>query len=181
MWCVWMLACGAEPGPIKSERTEPTVSLAPEAEGQVEQVVWTDLGTRFPQPGPAMPTALAALVPGQGGAEARDVLQAAKQPGVRIVAQPIDDHLVAQTLLAGDEGLGVTLILDADGASLQQVDLALPTTEAEAALSGRWGPPTETVFDKEIRVYRWRRDGAPWVAELREVGDGKSVLKYSAP
>lgn len=179
--CLLLLACGADPGPIRSTPSEPTVELAPPTEGLAQEVVWTDLGAFFPEAGPALPAGLSALVPGTNGAEARAVLDAARVPGVPIVAQPVGGHLVANTLLAGPESVGATLILDPDGAALQEIDLSLPTTAAEAALAGRWGPPTETVFEGEARVFRWRRDGAPWQAELRAVQDGKSVLKFRAP
>lgn len=172
-----MVACGA-PEPVRSTPTAPTVDLGGDRK---QEIVWTDLAEVFPTRPCALPGPLAGLVPGMGGAAAREVLDAARQPGVRVMGEPRGDAMVFSTLFAGHPTLGITLVLDADGAALREVQLSVPSEVAQPMLTARWGPADEVEFRPEGRsVHRWREPGATWVVELLPIEGDRHVVRYHA-
>ncbi|MCB9687621.1 MAG: hypothetical protein H6735_21450 [Alphaproteobacteria bacterium] len=163
MWLT-LIACSAD-APIRSVPTEPTTQL----EKQVEepQIVWSDLADLFDPEPASLPIALKDLAPGMAGKPAIELLDHAHQPAVPITVKPVADHLVASTLMAGREDVGIVLIFDLDGRALQEVQLALPDDEAMPVLSVKWGNASSFTTDAADRpVYRWTREGAAWDASL---------------
>lgn len=174
-WFV-LLACGSGQETMRSTPMETTVDLRPPAE-VAAPVVFSGLAELFP-PTVGMPRSIATLTPGMQGEAARALLVEVHRPGIRVIAQRRGGFLVALSELAEAEGVGVALILADGGASLHEVDMSLPTAEAEAVLGELWGEPEATTFDDQgSPVYRWV--GQPWTAQLQRV-EKKSVLKYMA-
>jgi hypothetical protein len=180
MLVVWtMLAgCGFPEEPLRSQPTEPTVSLKPAEEPP--GIVWSDLAGLFPEAGPALPAPLAGLVPGQPADAALAVLEAARHPGGRIRTTTLGGHPVVHAVLRDRPDVAVSLVLDKTGATLEQVNIALPSDEALAVLGERWGAPTMTSGPNGTPVPRWSREGAAWAAQLEPAEPG-SILAYRAP
>lgn len=180
---------------IRSVPTEPTRQLVDP--GEQEEIVWTDLAEAFPATPAAPPVGLEGLRPGLLGAEVRALVDAAHQPGVPVIGRTVEGRLVLTTLLKGFDNVGLTVILDEEGAALEHLEVSLPDAAALPMLSVRWGEPTSMDMDAAGHpVYRWA--GATWRVELRTVdpaqavrqehptaraaaADRKAVLVYSAP
>jgi hypothetical protein len=173
MWVVCWIACSGEPERISSVPSPPAVELGDAAEGD-PAVVWTELGGLFSSE-VGLPADLAELTPGTSGARAREILDAAHRPGIQIMGKVMAGHTVLSSELKSFEGVGVTLILDAEGAALQQVDLSLPHDQALVLLGQQWGDPSETSMAEGKATYTWR--GEPWTVELHDAGD-KAVVKF---
>lgn len=174
----WMalLACG-EPEGVRSRPVSPTVTF----ETQPQGIVWTDLVPLFPQQKVSLPSTLAALRPGMDAASARAILDAAKQPGVKILSQKIEAHTALGTQLAGASDLGVTLILDEAGA-LSAVNLSLPDNVALSLLVDRWGEPSRSEMgDGAIGRYSWADGSQPWQATLMPDPDKKVAIIEFTP
>ncbi len=196
MWFL-LLSCDREPGPIRSAPTEPTRDLVEQAAD--EAIVWTDLTEAFPKVAAAPPVGLEGMKPGLPGAEVRAMLDAAHQPGVPVIGRTAGGHLVFTTLLKDYETVGLTVILDEQGAALEHLEVSLPEEAALTMLSVRWGEPTSMEMDAAgTPIYRWAPPGAAWKVELRSVdpaqaareqhpstratpGERKAVLVYTAP
>ncbi len=179
MWLAVIVACGSGGGELRSKPAEPTVDLStPQGGGAI---VWTNLATLFPPDGPALPAPLASLAPGIGAEEAAAVLESAREPGVEITREEMGGHVVLRSVLREWTDVGVSLVLERDGQHLHQVNLSLPATDAIAALGDRWGAPEVAAGAEGRPIYRWRRDGAAWKAELDAVGAERAVLAYERP
>lgn len=175
----WLMGCG-EPEPLRSTPASPTVTF--EQSVGPQDILWTDLQELLPQRPAALPELLSGLRPGMAGAEAREVLMAAHQPGVRVFSQPVGERFAVASMLKGYPSVGVTLILDDEGQQLSAVDLSLPDEVAVPLLINRWGDPAgSTMQDGGKARYRWEVEGEPWSVELwpaEKAGD-KAVLKFS--
>jgi len=179
MLFAWVMGCGSGSGELRSQPAAPTLDLtAPASDGGV---VWTDLATLFPEQGPALPAPLASLVPGMGAEDAAVVLEAAREPGVTIAREELGGHVVLHSVLRDWTDVGVSLVLEPDAQRLLQVNLSLPATGALAALGDRWGAPEVATGAEGRAVYRWRRDGAPWRAELDALAGERAVLVFERP
>jgi hypothetical protein len=179
MLVAWVIGCGSGSGELRSKPTEPTVDLrAPRGGGAV---VWTNLAALFPAEGPGLPAPLASLAPGMGGEEAAAVLEAARAPGVEITREEIGGHVVMHSVLRDWTDVGVSLVLEPGADRLQQVNLTVPADDALVALGDRWGAPEVASGAEGRPVYRWRREGAPWRAELDAVGAERAVLAFERP
>jgi hypothetical protein len=177
--------------------TEPTRELV-EA-GAQEEILWTELTEVFPPRAASPPVGLEGLRPGLSGAEARASLEAAHQPGVPVIGRTAGGHMVLTTLLADFENVGLTVILDDEGAALEHLEVSLPDAAALPMLSVRWGEPTAMQMSADGQpVYLWAPADTAWKVELRTVTAAgaireqhpvvredstraKAVLVYSAP
>lgn len=175
------MAClvDAEPTRVTSVSSEPAVELGGKALAE-PTVVWTDIEGMFEEGKVGLPKLLAGLEPGSSGAHARDVLMAAHEPGVPVSAEVKHGHMVMQTTTKwGTTEVGVALILDESGTTLQEVDLSLPDVAAMVVLRGVWGEPEEGPPLKDGRTfYQW--SGTPWSAQFHRVGSGRAVVKYQS-
>lgn len=177
-----LVGCGSAPSPIRSEPTTPTAEIGGKILATPE-IVWSDLGDVFPATPCAPPARLGALVPGTKGADARAALDAAHLPGTRIMGDVRGGKLVVTTILDGHPNVTVLLLLDAEGAALEEIQVSVPQDEALAVLAGRWGEPTSTEFRPEGgSIHRWRAAGAPWAVEILPTKDGKkAMVRYHRP
>lgn len=176
---MWLFACGSNaPERVRSVPSDPVAQLGGEALLE-PVVVLTELKALFPSGVIAPPGGLAELRPGQEAAAARAVLDAAHAPGTPMTSLEQGGRWIVQAKLAASERVGVTLILDPEGAALEQIDLALSETEALLVLQERWGDPEPgPPLRGGRRFHRW--SGPIWDAELYALEGGQGVLKFLA-
>ncbi|MEQ1567545.1 MAG: hypothetical protein ABMA64_18025 [Myxococcota bacterium] len=162
----WFAACGS-PSLPQSSPTPPTRSF--EGAGAGTSVTWTELEDLLPATPLSLPNGLAGLAPRMNGGEARRVLEAAHQPGAKILGEAGTASVALGSILAQHPNVTATLILDREGAHLLEVDLALPRDEALSLLIARWGEPSSIeMLDGARAVHRWSAPpGSPWRAELQ--------------
>lgn len=174
----WAAACGSAPEPvIRSHPTTPTVAF-PEPGAAERAVVWTELEELFPKRPASLPDALAGLVPGITGAAARDLVERAHEPGAKILGNRTDTAVQWSTLIADAPNAQVIVTLDAEGAALVGVDVALPDDVAVPMLTTRWGDPDSVRHqDGGAGVYAWSGDG-PWTVELVSEPGGTAMVHY---
>ncbi|MEZ4235667.1 MAG: hypothetical protein R3F59_05795 [Myxococcota bacterium] len=182
-----LLACGGSDAPLRSEPTAPTVQFD-EAAADGAAPVWTDLQGLFPERAAALPEGLAALQPGMNGARAREILEAAHQPGAKILGEMAGQDLVLSSILDGMPEALASLVLADQGKVLTEVQIELPDDVAVPMLTTRWGDPTEVQPQDDGKMrYLWRADGAPWVATLLpavtkatalRAGEQRAVVRY---
>lgn len=187
---IWLFAC-AQDAP-RSVPTEPTVSFRSDEPAQ--KVVWTDLQDLLPATPAALPPSLAELAPGLNGGRAREVLDAAHEPGARIFGDTEQGQTVLASILKGRPTVGASIVLSEDATSLVEVDLTLPRDVAIGLVTDRWGKPDAVEhLDGAREAYRWRPAGSAWWAELQpnpfgevapgipRVGPDKALLRFVQP
>lgn len=140
LWCMLLVACGGTAqGPVSSTPTAPTAELEPEP---APEVTWSGLVGLVPRGEVAFPESLQGLSLGMPGAEARAVLDRARDPDLPLHAETRAPFRVVGAGLAGFPEVGATLIMDADTEVLLEVDLSLPADQALFVLTESWGEPT---------------------------------------
>ncbi len=177
MFWIWVVACGqTDPQPLRSVPSPPAVELG--GDGQLEPVVViTDLKSLFTSEAVRPPGALSGLEPGLPRAASMRILDAAHAPGTPMTSLERGGRWIVQARLADSERVGVTLIFDASGELLDQVDLSLSEPEAMLVLAERWGPPQSAPPLKDGRRFnRW--PGPSWEAELHALDGRNGVLKF---
>ena len=176
-----VVGCGsATQTPLKSTPTAPTVTF-PAPEVREGEIVWTELEELFPRAPAALPDALASLVPGQKGAEARDLLEQVREPGAKILGNMTETALEWRTILGGAPDAQVLLTLDPTGAELVAIDVLVPQSVAVPMLTTRWGPPATTQpLDGGGARYGWVGAG-PWAAELASTGGSGAAAVHFTP
>lgn len=176
------LGCGTEPaGPIKSRPTEPTVAF-PDPTVEQAGILWTDLETLFPPRPAALPEALATLVPGTPGARAREVLEAAHEPGIKIFGEMNESDLVLSSILAGMNTVQISVVLAEDATVLTEVHVELPDDVAVPMLDTRWGKASTVAHvDGGQARYTWQSPDSPWEATLYPaIGPDRALVRYVA-
>ena len=170
-----LLGCGSEPQPVQSTPVKPVVELG--GDQPQTPVTWATLEGLLPMGEPGFPPALAGLELGQPEANARAVLDKARNPKLILPEdQELDDATVTSARLLDFEAVGVTLILR--GGKLDQVDLSLPAEESIFAATQSWGKPDDQVVgNSTVPQPVWVHEGLQ--AKLIQTKDGPAILKYS--
>lgn len=169
-----LVGCGSKPEPMTSVPTEPVVELG--GEGPQSDITWETLKGMLPDGEPAFPAALPGMDIGVPEAQARKILDAARDKNLMVPPdQSLDELSVTSARLQAYPDVGVTLIFK-EG-EVFEVDLSLPAEEAVFAATKAWGKPDEqTIGDETIPQPTWVHEDLK--VRLIET-DGPAILKYS--
>lgn len=153
MWTVLLLAaCSGDPAPATSTPVPPTVDLTPAPQPDTE---WTNLAGLLP-PEPGLPLPVRALAAGMPAADAERVLAAASVAGTKPKEKRLGGRTLHTTLLDGFPMVQVTAVLTEDSATVDTIQINMPSAEGESALVRAWGPADGLVFgDGSNSQYVW--------------------------
>jgi hypothetical protein len=171
---------GETDAPIRSRPTEPTVEFG-DPHAPDPAIVWTDLEDLFPQRPAALPELLAALEPELNGARAREILEAAHQPGAKVFGEMTKGDLVLSSILRGMNTVQASVVLADGGKTLREVHVELPDEVAIPMLTTRWGEAAAVEHvDGGSARYTWQAAGGGWQATLYpEITTGRALVRYT--
>ena len=170
------LACGTPEPAFKSEPAPPSLDLAgrPDLEPR-----WQPLQGFLP-PQPGMPASLGALDVGTPAAQAVAILDGLALRNTGVSEETAQGREVRIATLDAFPQISVVILLATDGATVEELQLTLPSSEGEAALVQTWGMPENVTLGEDLDTsYVWEGPGRLYTWQTAP-NKGKGIFRIRA-